>query len=650
MQLVDAALRALREQPLMVLAFARPEVDEQFPDLWGERDLQRVTLRALTRKACQNLAQQVLGDGLAPAIQDWLVERADGNPFYLEELIRAVAAGARSALPETVVGMVQARLDALGSDASACCAPRASSARLRRDGISALLSDRDLPALDAALEALVAREVILPEGHARTSYVVPPRAAARRRLRDAHRGRPRPRPPAGGRVAGEAPASATRWCWSSTSSAAAIGSGRRAGAARPPTRRWRATICRARSRARGGAWRWARPARCAPGCASCEAQAHFWRGEYAHGRGDRLGRRRLRSRGRRALVRCVGELTAALGQQGRYDEVAHLGGDRRAGRPASGATEAQVACLLRAAGYLLRAGDDVTTEAILARVDATVRDVARLEPGLARALPGGAGDAAAAPRRPRGRDRPLQAALASASRTGDTGTMCDMRVNLASVWADLGQLDTAEALLRQTLEQAQTIELHYITTAALINLAPVLTHSGRLGEARRLAMQALNFARKQGDQRGEGAAQLYLSTISYVAGEHPGSEQRARRAAEIGSPSLRASALAAVARALLAQARRPEALEQARAAAAELAARAANGRAERYESLVHLVLAEALAAAGDIGRRARRGPGGRGAPAGARGAAGQPRMAPELPDQAPRQRADPGARAGVGRG
>ena len=127
----------------------------------------------------------------------------------------------------------------------------------------------------------------------------------------------------------------------------------------------------------------------------------------------------------------------------------------------------------------------------------------------------------------------------------------------------------------------------------------MLTHAGRLGEARRLAMQALNFARKQGDQRGEGAAQLYLSTISFLAGEHPGSEQRARRAAEIGSPSLRVSALAAVARAVLAQGRRPEALEQARAAAAELAARAASGRVEEYESLVHLVLAEALAANGD---------------------------------------------------
>ena len=34
---VDAALRNLRDEPLMVLALARPEVDEQFPDLWQAR-------------------------------------------------------------------------------------------------------------------------------------------------------------------------------------------------------------------------------------------------------------------------------------------------------------------------------------------------------------------------------------------------------------------------------------------------------------------------------------------------------------------------------------------------------------------------------------------------------------------------------------
>lgn len=42
--------------------------------------------------------------------------RSEGNAFYLEELIRAVAEG-QSALPDTVVGMVQSRLAALEPDA-----------------------------------------------------------------------------------------------------------------------------------------------------------------------------------------------------------------------------------------------------------------------------------------------------------------------------------------------------------------------------------------------------------------------------------------------------------------------------------------------------------------------------------------------------
>ena len=604
LQLVDTALRALREQPLMVLAFARPEVDEQFPNLWGERDLQRVTLRALTRKACQNLAQQVLGEGLAPAIQDWLVERADGNPFYLEELIREVASGARSSLPETVVGMVQARLDTLGSDAKRVL--RAASIfgiGFRRDDVSALISDRDRAALDAALEALVSREVILPDGS--DDYVFRHallREAAYAMLTEGDRG-------LGHLLAGEwlekeevrdplilvehferggDRRRAARWCRQAAEEAlarddlpGAIALGRR-GVALDATGTLRA------------------------GLRLCEAQAHFWRGEYALSEETARDGIASGAEGDAQWFECVGELVGALGQQGRYGEVATWAGTAEKASPHEGAALAQVACLIRAAGYLLPAGDDQATEAILGRVEAILGRAGTTNSGIARAEPELAAryQAVQALRRLRDGDQVgaidlLQVALASASATGDVGTMCELRVSLASVWADLGQFETAEALLRQTLEQAQTIELHYITTAVLINLGPVLTHAGRLGEARRIAMQALNFARKQGDLRGEGAAQLFLATISFVAGEHQGSEQRARRAAEIGSPSQRPSALAAVARALLAQDRPAEALEQARAAAAELATRATRGRVERYESLVHLVLAEALAANGE---------------------------------------------------
>jgi len=245
----------------------------------------------------------------------------------------------------------------------------------------------------------------------------------------------------------------------------------------------------------------------------------------------------------------------------------------------------------------LPAGNHEATDAILARVEAEAAALTQLEPMLEARL-----KAVQATQRLHAGDQTgaialLDAALALAGATGDVAMMCELRVSLASVWADLGQLETAEALLRHALREAQTIELHYITTAALITLGPVLTDSGRLGEARRLTMQALNFARKQGDLRWEGAGQLYLSTISFVAGEHLGSEQRARRAAEIVSAPLLPSALAAIARALLAQAHPVEALEQAGAAAAQLAT---TRHVEKYESLVHLMLAEALDANGDV--------------------------------------------------
>src|SRR2546423_1865214 len=51
LQLVDAALRTLRERPLLVMAFARPEVNDKFPGLWNERDVQRMALPPLTSKA-----------------------------------------------------------------------------------------------------------------------------------------------------------------------------------------------------------------------------------------------------------------------------------------------------------------------------------------------------------------------------------------------------------------------------------------------------------------------------------------------------------------------------------------------------------------------------------------------------------------------
>ena len=61
-------------RPLMVVAFARPEVDERFTGLWADRDVQRIALAPLTSKACQKLARHVLGS-ISAEKAAWIVER-----------------------------------------------------------------------------------------------------------------------------------------------------------------------------------------------------------------------------------------------------------------------------------------------------------------------------------------------------------------------------------------------------------------------------------------------------------------------------------------------------------------------------------------------------------------------------------------------
>jgi eukaryotic-like serine/threonine-protein kinase len=116
-QFLDIALRDLRESPLFVLALARPEVNELFPELWAERSIQKIPLKRLGKKPIEHLVRHVLGDSASRDLLDRLVRLSEGNAFYLEELIRATAEGQRGDLPETVVTMVQARLAALDDDA-----------------------------------------------------------------------------------------------------------------------------------------------------------------------------------------------------------------------------------------------------------------------------------------------------------------------------------------------------------------------------------------------------------------------------------------------------------------------------------------------------------------------------------------------------
>ncbi|HRI62782.1 MAG TPA: protein kinase [Polyangium sp.] len=116
-KLVDAALRDLSEKPYFVVAFARPQVHEVFPRLWAGRGAQAISLGGLPRRAAETLIKTILGESVDAKVMSMLVERAGGNAFYLEELIRAVSEGRGATLPESVLGMIEARISGLDPEA-----------------------------------------------------------------------------------------------------------------------------------------------------------------------------------------------------------------------------------------------------------------------------------------------------------------------------------------------------------------------------------------------------------------------------------------------------------------------------------------------------------------------------------------------------
>jgi eukaryotic-like serine/threonine-protein kinase len=112
---IDSALRAANERPFMVLAIARGEVHETFPNLWEQRSLQEIRLGPLVRRAGERLVRDVLGPDVDPAICARLLDRAAGNVFYLEELIRAYAEGSGLAQPRSGTSMPPPAPESSGS-------------------------------------------------------------------------------------------------------------------------------------------------------------------------------------------------------------------------------------------------------------------------------------------------------------------------------------------------------------------------------------------------------------------------------------------------------------------------------------------------------------------------------------------------------
>ena len=126
-------LQANRDTPLLTLIMTRPTLYEEKGD-WPGEDIahERLDLKPLDKDVSQQLAEALLErlDGIPAALRAVITDGAEGNPFYMEELVKMliddgvieVDAERWRVLPEkllaahvptTLTGVLQARLDAL---------------------------------------------------------------------------------------------------------------------------------------------------------------------------------------------------------------------------------------------------------------------------------------------------------------------------------------------------------------------------------------------------------------------------------------------------------------------------------------------------------------------------------------------------------
>src|SRR5918992_861860 len=126
LEFLDDLVERSADLPLLIVATARPELLERQP-AWGEGNpaSTRLPLGALTDLETARLVAALVGRSLLPlGVQALLLERAAGNPLYAEEFARLltdqglvvegeVAAAPDIPVPETVHGLIAARLDAL---------------------------------------------------------------------------------------------------------------------------------------------------------------------------------------------------------------------------------------------------------------------------------------------------------------------------------------------------------------------------------------------------------------------------------------------------------------------------------------------------------------------------------------------------------
>jgi serine/threonine protein kinase/tetratricopeptide (TPR) repeat protein len=611
--LIDAALRALQDSPVMVLALGRPEVQHVFPGLWSSHSHDELRLEPLGKKASVELAREVLAsDTLGPearqAAVEAVAERAQGNALYLEELLRAMVeegVAPATALPPTVVGMVQARMESMGPEARRVL--RAASVfgeAFWESGVRYLVGDVGASfGLAEWLDDLARRELVGPvadsvfpgevEYRFRHSIV---RDSAYALLTDDDRAKAH-------RLAGQ-------WLeWRGERDAHLLASHFDQGGASSDAVRCyaRAAELALEGNDLDSALRSIERARAcgAEGPAlgalrALSASAFFWQSRYVEAAAEGLSALGLCPSGTNQWFQACGVAVVALARLG--DEHAFDEAFARLAQasPAEGAASAHVVALSRGAFQLVFKGRLADADSVLQRISEVESAAPRLD-AIARAQAShvrGAraaivGDVALYLHH-------LEAAVAAFEEAGDVRNVALERSTVGWCHAELGRFDEAIERIRANLDWCRSLRSAQAVTYAKLNLGFALERSASSpDEADRLLRSAAAEAAEVKNLRLEGWARGHLASLWLRHGQPSIAEHEARRACSLlrHAPNLHGWALGLWARAML-RLGRPRIAHDAATEAVRLLEQV--GGLLQGSALPRLVLAEVLAERGTL--------------------------------------------------
>jgi len=163
LDLVEHVADLSRDAPLLLLCMARPELLELRPS-WGGGKWNATTVLLEPLDAAET--EQLLAElgGVSDQLRQRIVQVAEGNPLFLEEMLALVrdSAGGAVEVPPTIQALLAARLDQLDPAERSVLERGSIEGRVFHRGAVAALTDGD-GGVDQRLVSLVRKELVRPD-------------------------------------------------------------------------------------------------------------------------------------------------------------------------------------------------------------------------------------------------------------------------------------------------------------------------------------------------------------------------------------------------------------------------------------------------------------------------------------------------------